>query len=196
MAGDDFGLDEAKRQLRAACQAARDALPADARRAHASQLTGIGLGFCRPAPGAMLSAYRAIGSELDPAGLFATASQSSLETCLPVIQPAGQPLMFRRWRPGEPLLHRMWGIMEPAPDAGIAEPNILLVPLLAFDARGMRLGYGGGYYDRTLQKLRAAKPVLAIGLAYDEQEIDAVPCGPHDEKLDWVLTPSGPRRSP
>ena len=90
----------------------------------------------------------------------------------------------------------MWGIREPAPDAAIVDPDILLVPLLAFDAAGWRLGYGGGYYDRTLQRLRALKPVTAIGLAFDEQRVPAVPHGPFDQRLDWIVTGSGAHQPP
>ena len=80
------------------------------------------------------------------------------------------------------------------PDRGEVEPHIVLTPLLAFDANGFRLGYGGGFYDRTLAKLRAKKPVVAVGVAYDEQRVDAVPVESYDQRLDWVLTPSGPLR--
>ena len=89
----------------------------------------------------------------------------------------------------------VWGIAEPKPDKPALEPDILLVPLLAFDAAGWRLGYGGGYYDRTLRGLRARKPVVAVGIAFDEQQVDAVPHLDYDERLDWVLTPSGAIRS-
>jgi 5-formyltetrahydrofolate cyclo-ligase len=85
-----------------------------------------------------------------------------------------------------------WGIAEPMDDKPALDPDILLVPLLAFDVRGYRLGYGGGFYDRTLHRLRKLKPVVAVGLAYDELRVDAVPAESYDERLDWVLTPSGP----
>ena len=88
----------------------------------------------------------------------------------------------------------MWGIREPLPTAPLVEPDVLLSPLLAFDARGYRLGYGGGFYDRTLARLRGIKTVVAIGLALDEQKVDAVPHADYDERVDWVLTPSGPLR--
>jgi 5-formyltetrahydrofolate cyclo-ligase len=87
-----------------------------------------------------------------------------------------------------------WGIAEPMADKPEVEPDVLLVPLLAFDKHGHRLGYGGGFYDRTLMKLRVKKPVVAVGLAYDELEVDAVPHESYDQRLDWVLTPSGPRK--
>jgi 5-formyltetrahydrofolate cyclo-ligase len=92
------------------------------------------------------------------------------------------------------LVGGVWGISEPTADKPEVEPDILLVPLLAFDNAGRRLGYGGGFYDRTLHALRAKKQVTAVGLAYDEQRVDAVPHLDYDQRLDWVLTPSGPLR--
>lgn len=87
-----------------------------------------------------------------------------------------------------------WGIAEPLDDKPEVDPDVVLVPLLAFDARGHRLGYGGGFYDRTLNRLRKSKRIVAVGLAYDEQRVDEVPVESYDEKLDWVLTPSGPQK--
>jgi 5-formyltetrahydrofolate cyclo-ligase len=111
-----------------------------------------------------------------------------------VVAKKGQPLVFRAWVPGDAMDKGVWGIPEPKPDKPVLEPDILLVPLLAFDVDGCRLGYGGGFYDRTLARLRAIKPVVAIGLAYDEQRVNAVPHLDYDQRLDWVLTPSGPIR--
>ena len=88
----------------------------------------------------------------------------------------------------------VWGIQEPQPDKPILEPDVFLVPLLAFDRRGWRLGYGGGFFDRTLRAARAARPIVAIGLGLAEAEVDAVPHLDYDQRLDWVLTPSGPLR--
>ena len=147
-----------------------------------------------PPAAAIVSAYCAIGAEFDPSILLARLAASGHRTCLPVLTPKGQPLEFRVWSPGEPLVTRMWGIREPQPTAAEIEPDVLLVPLLAFDAHGWRLGYGGGYYDRTLQRLRARQPTIAIGVGFDEQEIGDVPHGPFDQPLDWVLTPTGVRR--
>ncbi len=115
--------------------------------------------------------------------------------CLPVMEAKGKPLLFRAWSPGDPLEEVMWGIREPLKTAAVVEPDIVLGPLLAFDVHGYRLGYGGGFYDRTLARLRALKPVVAIGIALDEQKVDAVPHADYDERLDWVLTPSGPQRA-
>ena len=106
----------------------------------------------------------------------------------------GQPLAFRQWQSGDALVKRKWGILEPI-DSRPANltPDVLLLPLLAFDSAGWRLGYGGGFYDRTLAKLRSRRPVLAIGLAFDQQEVDAVPHSAYDERLDMILTPTGLR---
>lgn len=113
---------------------------------------------------------------------------------LPVMQGREKPLLMRAWSPGDTMAPAQWGIAEPLDDKPEVEPDVVLVPLLAFDARGYRLGYGGGFYDRTLRRLRKLKPVVAVGIAYDEQRVDAVPAESYDEKLDWVLTPSGPQR--
>ncbi len=112
-------------------------------------------------------------------------------TCLPIVLGHGLPLEFRRWYPGEPTQPGMWKIPRPLPDAELVVPDVLLVPMLAFDRHGYRLGYGGGFYDRTLDQLRAKKNVIAIGVAYAGQEVDAVPRGPHDQPLDYVLTEQG-----
>ena len=191
----------AKSALRERAKAAREALPAAYRRACADRLAQIDLsslaayeGAQRSSGSAIVSAYRAIGSELDPGPLLTRLTAEGYATCLPVTPPRGEPLRFRTWSSGDPLVERKWGIMEPPDSAPLVDPHVLLVPLLAFDKAGWRLGYGGGYYDRTLSRLRALKPVIAIGLAFDKQEIAAVPHDAYDQRLDWVLTPSGARQ--
>lgn len=141
-------------------------------------------------PSFVVSAYCAIGDEIDA---LAVAALLPNRLVLPVMQGKGKPLLFRSWAPGEPLQTRIWNICEPLPDAPAIDPDIVMVPLLAFDARGIRLGYGGGFFDRTLARLRAARPIVAVGLAFDEQEVDTVPHEPYDQPLDCVLTPSGLR---
>lgn len=172
----------------------RERIPADTRERCARQIAETGIGFAVAARDAVVSGYRAIEAELDPAALLEGLAGAGLRTCLPVIQGRGKPLLFRAWRPGDVLEAGSWGIEQPGRTAIEMEPDVLLVPMLAFDQRGYRLGYGGGFYDRTLERLRALKPVIAIGLAFDEQEVETVPTGPHDVRLDWVLTPSGPRK--
>lgn len=186
--------DAAKARLRERSKAERESIPPDLRERLALDIAGIGIAFAGPARGAVVSAYRAIGTELDPAALLARLAADGFGTCLPVLQGRGRPLLFRAWRPGDLLAAGTWGIEQPIAAASPVEPDVLLIPLLAFDARGGRLGYGGGFYDRTLSRLRALKPVVAVGLAFDEQEVGEVPAGPCDQRLDWVLTPRGPRR--
>lgn len=145
------------------------------------------------APG-IVSGYYPMAGEIWPLPLMGALKSEGHSLALPVMQGKGEPLLFRAWAPGDPLIPGIWGIRQPAPDRLQVLPDIVLVPLLAFDARGYRVGYGGGYYDRTLRHLRASKPILAVGLALDELEVDAVPHLDYDERLDWVLTPSGARQ--
>jgi 5-formyltetrahydrofolate cyclo-ligase len=159
-----------------------------------AQLADHGLPFLKIAPGAVVSGFSAIRDEIDPAALLARLHAAGYRLCLPVIEGKGLPLVFRAWSPGDAMGKVQWGIAEPLPDKPVLEPDVVLVPLLAFDAMGYRLGYGGGFYDRTLERLRAIKPVVAVGVAYDELKVDAVPHQGYDQPLDWVLTPSGPLR--
>lgn len=145
------------------------------------------------APGAVVSGYRAMRDEADPHSLLLALALRGHPLALPAITPKGQPLRFHRWQPDDALTPHAYGVDEPHPTAEIIVPDVVLVPLLAFDASGHRLGYGGGYYDRTLALLRSSKTITAIGIAYAGQEIAAVPFGPHDQRLDAVLTENGLR---
>jgi 5-formyltetrahydrofolate cyclo-ligase len=138
-----------------------------------------------------VSGFHPYQSEIDVRLLLGRLSGDGWTTCLPVVIGKGMPLEFRRWFAGEPLVAGLWGILRPSNDAEIVEPDVLLVPMLAFDLQGYRLGYGGGFYDRTLEKLRERKKVVAIGVAYAAQEIDAVPYDGHDQRLDFVMTEKG-----
>jgi 5-formyltetrahydrofolate cyclo-ligase len=162
------------------------------------ELARHGLGFLTLTlsltPGAIVSGFSAIRDEIDPAPLLQSLGAAGYRLALPAMQGKGKPLLFRAWAPGDAMGSAQWGIAEPLADKPVLEPDVVLVPLLAFDARGYRLGYGGGFYDRTLLRLRAAKPVVAVGIAYDELKVDAVPHLDYDQRLDWVLTPSGPLR--
>lgn len=182
-----------KISLRAAMKARREAIPADRRAALAQALA------CQPVPGTergpvVVSSYGSMGAELAPGPVESRLRGVGHTLCLPVMVGKAKPLVFRAWTAGDPMVERLWGIREPVASAPEVVPDVLMVPLLAFDRQGHRLGYGGGFYDRTLQALRVSKPILAIGLAYDEQEVDAVPHLDYDQPLDWVLTPSGPIR--
>jgi 5-formyltetrahydrofolate cyclo-ligase len=186
---------ERKRDLRAQMKAVRATL-SPARMAQAADaLAGQGLAFLPTlAPSTVVSGFASMPDELRAWPLLRRLHRDRHPLCLPVIQGKGTPLIFRAWAPGDAMNQAVWGISEPKADKAQLEPDVLLVPLLAFDAAGWRLGYGGGYYDRTLRGLRARKRIVAVGLAYDEQHIDAVPHLDYDERLDWVLTPSGPIR--
>ena len=107
---------------------------------------------------------------------------------MPIVAAKAQPLIFRRWLPGEPLEIGVMKISVPLSSAPVVEPDVLLVPLLAFDKAGYRLGYGGGFYDATLARLRAKKEIIAIGVAFAGQEVAEVPHEAHDMKLDYVMT--------
>lgn len=158
------------------------------------KIAAQGLDFLGVKPGATVSGFAAIRDEINPAALMAWLHAEGFQLALPAMQGRGKPLLLRSWSPGDTMAPAAWGIAEPLADKPEVDPDVVLVPLLAFDSRGYRLGYGGGYYDRTLNKLRASKRIVAVGLGYDEQRVDAVPAESYDEKLDWVLTPSGPQK--
>ncbi|EJW12890.1 5-formyltetrahydrofolate cyclo-ligase [Rhodovulum sp. PH10] len=180
-------LDAEKATVRAAALARRDALPAERRVTAAAVLARRPLPVAVP-PAAVVSGYVAIRSELDPLPLMRAFVEAGASLALPVTLSRGKPLVFRAWREGEPLDESRWGLSEPTPAAPEVAPDILLVPLAAFDRRGHRIGYGAGFYDRTLDALRAKKPVVAIGLAFACQECPRIPVGPFDAPLDLVLT--------
>ena len=136
-----------------------------------------------------------IGEEISPLPLMARLHDLGYPLALPVMMGKYAPLEFRRYAPGDPLVAAVWGIREPGSGSEMVQPDILLTALLAFDDAGYRLGYGGGFYDRSIRQLRGMKPVITIGLAYDEQRVDAVPHLDYDERLDWILTPSGARQT-
>ena len=186
----------AKRALREAAKAKRSLIPATERQESARRVADLGLAFAGVEPPAVVSAFLAIGEEINPVPLMTRLQRQGWRIGLPVMVGKGQPLKFREWVPGGPLRTVMWGIREPEETAAEVEPDVLLVPLLAFNRSGLRLGYGGGFYDRTIRDLRARKPVVAVGLAFSAQEVDAVPHLDYDERLDWVLTPEGPIRCP
>lgn len=145
-----------------------------------------------PKPGAsVVSAFFPYQSEIDTRLLLGKLAGEGWTTCLPIVIVLGKPLVFRRWRPGEPTVPGIWNIPRPSDEADVVEPDVLMVPMLAFDRKGYRLGYGGGFYDRTLGLLRKKKNVVAIGVAYAAQEVDSVPHGDHDQPLDFVMTEKG-----
>jgi len=156
------------------------------------RLAAHGLDFLSPRPGLTVSGFAAIRDEIDPSHLLDWLQREGYRLAMPVMEGRGKPLVMRAWAPGDEMATVQWGIREPLASKSEVYPDVVLVPLLAFDRHGHRLGYGGGFYDRTLAKLRARAAVTAVGIAYDELEVDAVPHESYDQRLDWVLTPSGP----
>lgn len=155
----------------------------------------------RLSPRTVVSLYWPMRDEMDVLPLITALADRDVPTALPVMQGADAPLLFRCWRYGDSLQRGSFGVDEPT-DGEIVRPDIVVAPLLAFDAAGNRLGYGGGYYDRTLAGLRSGRSgrsgatrskakgadVLAVGVAYDAQQIETMPVHPGDQVLDMIVT--------
>jgi 5-formyltetrahydrofolate cyclo-ligase len=176
-----------KAQLRAEALARRDALPAAARQAAAAAIANRAFPVA-VTPGTIVSGFSPMKSEINPVPLMRKLSDAGAQLALPVVQARGKPLIMRAWHFGAPLKAGQWGIREPTPDAAEVAPDILIVPLAAFDRAGHRIGYGAGYYDLTINALRAKKKIVAVGIAYAVQEIPKVPTTERDARLDLVLT--------
>ncbi len=144
------------------------------------------LEFLEPHAGKTISGYMPIRTEIDPLPVMAKMAASGFVT-VPVIERAGQPLKFRQWMAGCEMLTGPFGAKIPATGEWL-EPQVLIVPLVAFDRDGARLGYGGGYYDRTLALLRGRRNTIAVGFAYGAQQADTLPMEPTDQPLDALIT--------
>jgi 5-formyltetrahydrofolate cyclo-ligase len=176
-----------KNQVRTAALAHRDALPADLRAAAAEAIAARS--FPIPiTPGTIVSGFMPLKSEINPLPLLRKLNSAGARLALPAIRGRGHPLVMRAYAFGDEFARGQWGIREPKPEAAEVAPDILIVPLAAFDRAGSRIGYGAGYYDMTIHALRARKPVVAVGIAFAAQEIDRVPITGRDERLDLVLT--------
>jgi 5-formyltetrahydrofolate cyclo-ligase len=143
--------------------------------------------YLAPYSGKVLAGYMPMRTEINPLAAMA-AHQGPV--CVPVITGKAQPLRFREWSPGAEMIVGEFGALIPAEGAWI-EPEVLIVPLVGFDARGNRLGYGGGFYDRTLEGLRAKRPTLAVGFAFSAQLLSDLPLEPTDQPLDVIITEDG-----
>jgi 5-formyltetrahydrofolate cyclo-ligase len=181
------GVEDSKAALRREAMARRDALPAEVRETAADAIAARP--FPLPIePGTIVSGFMPLKSEINPLPLMRKLAGQGASLALPMIAGRGKPLIMRAWEFGAPLGRGQWDIREPTPEAAAVEPDILLVPLLAFDRTGHRVGYGAGYYDLTITQLRARKPVMTVGLAFAAQEVPAVPATSRDARLDLVLT--------
>jgi len=180
-------IEDAKAELRRQARARREALPAGMRAAAAQAIAA------RPFPiplalKATVSGFMPIGSEINPIPLMRNLAALGAQLALPAVAGRGKPLTMRAFAFGQRLVPGTWGIREPVPEAPEVFPDVLLVPLLAFDRSGHRIGYGAGYYDLTIAAMRARKAISACGLAFAAQEIVNVPTTPRDVRLDLVLT--------
>ncbi len=180
-------LAASKRALRRSARAARAAAAAAGQQVPAA-LCAQFLSAFAPEPGTVVSGYWPMADEIDLRPLLRALGEAGCRLALPVLAGAGLPLEFRAWAPGDTLLPAALGTQEPLPDKPLLEPQMLLVPLLAFDGEGYRLGYGGGFYDRSLALLRGRSDILAVGLAYAAQQVAAVPHDGNDQRLDAVVT--------
>lgn len=179
--------DDEKSALRKAAKATRRALHDPVRGAGAAaQLLEV----LRPHAGRVIAGYMPIHSEVSPLpAMLGMLGHARL--AVPVIQGEGLPLIFREWAPGAQMIDGPFGALVPA-EGDFLAPDLIILPLLAFDRRGFRLGYGGGYYDRTLEALNGKTRPLAVGFAYAGQEVPRVPIALHDQPLDLIVTEDGP----
>jgi 5-formyltetrahydrofolate cyclo-ligase len=177
-----------KTALRRDALARRGAIEPQTRAAFSRRLAEEGLRLARLWRARIVSAFHPLRDEPDTLPLLAALAAEGFATALPAVVGRGSPLAFRLWRPGEPTRAGAMSIREPLEQAPAVDPDLLFVPLACFDRRGHRIGYGAGFYDRTLARLRAMKPVRAAGVAYGVGEIAAVPYETHDQSLDAVVT--------
>lgn len=181
------GITALKKTARAAAFARRKLAFADSHGAVAAATTRL-LEFISGLEGVtIVSGYLPIRTEIDPVPAMAALHAQGIRLCVPVIRAAGEPLDFRQWTPGCALKDGPFGASVPV-EGALLQPDVLVVPLAAFDKKCYRLGYGGGFYDRTLEKLRAGALICALGFAYEGQICDEVPVGPFDQTLDGIVT--------
>lgn len=187
----DSGVEEGKAALRIRARAARAAIPDRTRAAAAKAAAEYFFSGIALQPSDIVAGYWRIKDEMDCQPILVRLMDTLQPVCLPVVLGDGEPLSLRLWEPHAPLYEAGFGTLAPSEFAPAVEPDVIIMPLLGFDARGTRLGYGGGYYDRTLERL-SKRPRL-IGLAFASQEIESIPREPHDVPLDAVVTEQGAR---
>jgi 5-formyltetrahydrofolate cyclo-ligase len=179
-----LSLADLKRAMRSEAMKRRDAIHAELGESADLAIASRDL----PVAGAAVSGFHPYKTEISTLPLLDRLAREGWLTALPIVQGKGLPLIFRSWKPDELLVSGLWDIQIPPDTRPIVEPDVLLVPMLAFDAQGYRLGYGGGFYDRTLAALRAKTSVTAIGVAYEAQGMEEVPHDHLDQRLDYIMT--------
>jgi 5-formyltetrahydrofolate cyclo-ligase len=182
-----LSVEDAKAAIRRDAIARRYAIPAQARMKAAQAIAARPFPV-RVAAGTRVSGFMPLKHEINPIPLMQSLAKAGAALALPAVIERGKPLVMRAFAFGDPLVCGVWDIREPRPDAPEVFPDIVIVPLLAFDGAGHRVGYGAGYFDLTINALRARKTVLAAGIAFAAQEIHEVPTTPRDARLDLVLT--------
>jgi len=146
----------------------------------------------RIAPNDVVGGYCAINGEVDVFELLGRLFAGGQRLCLPVVVGPGQPLVFKAWKPSDGLKAGAYKVLCPVETAENLEPDVVLVPLVGYNALGFRLGYGGGYYDRTIEALRKrSKPVHILGIGFSQQSLADMPVEPHDQRLDAIITENG-----
>lgn len=175
----------AKQDLREPCEALRRRAARAAGDRAGIDAVGHFLAAVTLPAGCVVAGYWPMRHEFDPRPLLVALHERGHACALPVVTGRGKALTFRSWNPGDALVRSAYGTQAPPPTATTLTPELLLVPLLAFDDRGYRLGYGGGYYDRSLAGLEAP---IAVGCAFAAQQRDSLPVDDHDRRLDWIVT--------
>ncbi|HCX67922.1 5-formyltetrahydrofolate cyclo-ligase [Parvibaculum sp.] len=185
---------EAKQRAREQARLRRDAAHAALAKTAPALIASHFLRSVPLAAGACVAGYAPIGSEPDPTFLLGQLAGRGHPCVLPRVALRNRPLIFNVWQPGDELVPGDHGTREPRPGVPERRPDVVLVPLLAFDSEGRRLGYGGGYYDRTFEQLRrTGGQVLAVGVAFSAQEAQDLPEEDFDARLDWIVTEKGAR---
>jgi 5-formyltetrahydrofolate cyclo-ligase len=187
-----------KRRLRATLLAQRPLLMAGRMREAGLAVGERYLAAFTPVPGMAVSAFWPMDAELDLRPVLEALHARGCICALPVVMGRDRPLEFRSWEPGVAFTTSRFGVAEPGPERPVVRPDHVLIPLLAFDDDGYRLGYGGGFYDRTLAALRrdGRGPLLAIGVGLAAQRVPALPREPFDARLDWIVTDEAVVRVP
>lgn len=187
--------EQAKRTIRAEVLARRRAAHAERALTAGHRVADRFLGVVPCRSGQVVAGYWPMGEEIDPRPLISNLATLGCVIALPVVIEKAQALVFRRWLAGMVLEPGFHGTMHPPASSPLVVPDIVVAPMVAFDCHGRRLGYGGGYYDRTLAALRSSHSVLAVGIAYAAQEVPVVPHDGHDQRMDWIVTEDAAREA-